>query len=352
MKQSFCPKCGNPSDDFVGNVCRQCFLSDFMLATCPKVGQVRVCQSCFALFRRGKWTAPSGSEESDITEAVRTAAEDAVEINNEAKNAQVTISVKRLDHSRFAAHAAVNAEVRGAKVSGECDIEMRILWETCSTCGRLSGGYYAGIVQLRAEGRFPQKHELDRCEEIANRVVDSAMAKGDRTSFISKVEELREGRDIYIGSTKVGRQICRAITDALGGRYTDSPKLVGRKNGEDVYRITYALRLPPYMCGDIILADERVVEVSSCGKRIWGIELATGARFTENYDDILEIKKLCSRADAVKAVLVSVEKDVVHVLDPQTYEPVLLKKPEFLKAGSGSEISVVKTSRGMFILPD
>ncbi|MGP8322193.1 MAG: hypothetical protein ACT6FE_07750 [Methanosarcinaceae archaeon] len=55
--------------------------------------------------------------------------------------------------------------------------------------------------------------------------------------------------------------------------------------------------------------------------------------------------------NAVTAVLVAIEADTVQVLDPETYETVLLKKPAFLRAEAGSDVCVIKTAEGLFLLP-
>jgi len=62
-------------------------------------------------------------------------------------------------------------------------------------------------------------------------------------AFISKVKELREGIDIYVGSAKVGKQISKRIVREFGGTFSESAKLVGHKDGKNQYRISYAVRL-------------------------------------------------------------------------------------------------------------
>ena len=61
--------------------------------------------------------------------------------------------------------------------------------------------------------------------------------------------------------------------------------------------------------------------------------------------------KLGGREDEVTAVLVAIEADMVQVLDPEAYETVLLKKPAFLHADAGSDVCVIKTAEGLFLLP-
>jgi nonsense-mediated mRNA decay protein 3 len=53
----------------------------------------------------------------------------------------------------------------------------------------------------------------------------------------------------------------------------------------------------------------------------------------------------------VSAVLVADEGRTIQVLDPHTYETVTVKRPEFLSVEPGNEIKIVKTEKGIFVLP-
>jgi nonsense-mediated mRNA decay protein 3 len=150
---------------------------------------------------------------------------------------------------------------------------------------------------------------------------------------------------------KLGKQICRAIIDVYGGKFLESPKLVGQKNGVDLYRITFALRLPEFVKGDIISVGDKFIEVQNCGKHVSGIDLETGKRFMENFNDLIDVKKLSRKQDAVPAVLVADEERTIQVLDPDTYETITIKRPEFLSAEPGNEVKIVKTTRGIFVVP-
>jgi nonsense-mediated mRNA decay protein 3 len=103
--------------------------------------------------------------------------------------------------------------------------------------------------------------------------------------------------------------------------------------------------------GDIISVDGTVIEVQGCGKHVSGIDLETGKRFMENFNDLMDVKKLSRRDYAVSAVLVADEGKTIQVLDPQTYETVTVKRPEFLSVGPGNEIKIVNTEKGIFVLP-
>lgn len=346
MSRIFCPKCGNDVDALYGSMCRQCFIGDKKLLESPAVVHVRICPTCGSIYRRGKWQS-RGEESEAIVESVR----DNLKINKQAGDIGLTIIPEQLDYSRYVVHVEAKANIEGIPIDAALDTEVRIDWETCDICSRIAGGYFEGIVQIRAEKRLPTQEELDKCRNMAEDMAARAQEKGERLAFIAKVAELDEGIDIYVGSSKLGKQICRAVVDIFGGKFSESPKLVGQKNGEDLYRITFAVRLPMFVRGDIISVDDKVIEVQSSGKHVSGIDLETGRRFIENFNDLLEIKKLGRRQDAAPAVLVAREDTTILVLDPETYETVVVKRPEFLSAKPGEEIMVVKTAKGIYVVP-
>jgi nonsense-mediated mRNA decay protein 3 len=346
MATMFCPKCGKDSDILYDNVCKQCFVGNKKLLECPAVLYSRICPTCGSVYKRGKWQL-----KEDEKETILDCVKDALALDTQAKNIELTLSPEQLDYSRYDVDIEAKGEIKGAPITASRDTEVRINWETCDTCSRISGGYFEGIVQIRADKRLPTKEELEKCRGIAGGVAVSAQEKGDRLAFIAKTEELYEGVDLYVGSIKLGKQICRAVIDVFGGKFSESPKLVGQKNGEDLYRITFALRLPEFVRGDIISVDDRVIVVQSCGKHVSGIDLETGKRFIENFNDLLQVRKLSRRQDAVSTVLIVDEGKTIQVMDPDTYESVTIKRPEFLSAGHGNEIRIVKTAKGIYVLP-
>ncbi len=346
MANLFCPKCGKDVDVLYDNVCRQCFIEDKKLLEVPPVIYSRICPSCGSVFRRGKWQFKENESEA-IIESVK----DNLNINKQVRDLNLTLTPEQLDYSRYLVHVEAKADIKGMQIDAMQDTEVRISWETCNICSRISGGYFEGIVQIRADKRFPTQDERKECRRIAQEVSARAQEKGDRLAFISKIVELKEGTDIYIGSSKLGKQICRAIIDSYGGRFTESPKLVGQKNGEDMYRITFALRLPEFVRGDIISVDDRVIEVQSSGKHVSGIDLETGKRFIEDFEYLIDIKKLGRRQDLASAVLVAYENRTIQILDPETYETVTIKRPEFLSAEPGDEVKIIKTGKGIYVLP-
>lgn len=180
--------------------------------------------------------------EDDVLDLAISLVKSQLTINPVAEDVRTIFEPEMLGENAVKVHIHVDAVVKGESTFREHDAMVRIKKESCDRCRRIAGGYYAAIVQVRAEGRFPTPEERSKSKKIAQDVI-RRVQKSDRMAFISNVEELKEGIDIYVGSTKLGRQISKAIATELGGAFSESAKLVGRKDGKNQYRVSYAVRL-------------------------------------------------------------------------------------------------------------
>ncbi|MEA3282449.1 MAG: NMD3-related protein [Euryarchaeota archaeon] len=340
----FCPECGRETTEFYDNRCRDCFCKSVTLIECPPIIKIRICPVCGAYHIAGKWIEAPGMRDMFLSEISRV-----VKAHPDAKDLQLDFYEEELDPSRYLVHITASAVLSDLSISATADTEIRIKKETCDACSRIAGGYYAGIVQLRADHRHITEEEIERCIQLADHRLNKLTSKGDRFAFVSKIEELKEGVDLYIGSISACKQVGNAILKELGGTSAISSSLVGKKDGEDLYRVTCAVRLPEFVRGDVASMGGSVIEVTHQDRQIHGTDLSDGSKVS--FDAAVPAARLGSRADAVTAVLVAIEKDMVQVLDPETYETVLLKKPTFLHAEAGSDVCVIKTAEGLFLLP-
>ena len=345
MNSVICPKCGKECEKLFGSVCKACFLENFKLIDLPLVLHIRICGRCGAYFHKNRWES-LGS----LDEVVLRAVEDAIFVHNEAEGVELDLEPRELTPYIYSVKVKVDAFVKGESIHAEAETEVRILRTACDMCSRESGGYFEAIIQLRAAGRLPAEEEIKQCMALVREVLGSMKKKGDRLAFISNTDVLKEGLDLYMGSVNASRQICRIISSELGGNFAESPTLVGMKDGKDLYRITFSMRLPEFRPGDIIRFREKVLEIKSSGKKVSGIFLEDGARFTSTSEELKGAEKISRVEEAGFAVLVSVEPNAILVLDPWTYETVVLKKPLSFAAEAGSEIPVIKTSYGLFAL--
>jgi NMD protein affecting ribosome stability and mRNA decay len=93
----------------------------------------------------------------------------------------------------------------------------------------MSGGYFEAIVQLRGENR-------ERLRQFGASLEKRLSEK----TFVSKVDEKKEGIDLYIGSSKA----VVADFSNRGIKALISRKLFGKdKEGRTTYRTTFLVRL-------------------------------------------------------------------------------------------------------------
>ncbi len=342
----FCPNCGRRLDNVLNNgLCAQCFLERFDLVECPLLLVANVCKTCGSFLQGGKWV------KCDPLSIATTTVRSQLRINPAAEDVHISF-VPEARGENIRMHVHVDAVVKGMNTSQDVDVDVRIDRESCNRCRLIAGGYYEAIVQLRAENRFPTSEERSRCKDIAANVINQ-LQKSDRMTFISDIRELREGIDIYVAPTHAGEQISKAIIEEFGGSFSTAAKLAGRREGRDLYRVSFAVRLPPFMVGDIISIRDHIIDITSMGKRVVGRDLKTGAIFKSDLGDVTGAELLGHRSDAKTTVLTMVQDDEIQVLDPDSYEPIILPRPAFLSAKGREEISVIKTRNNcIFVLPD
>ena len=97
----------------------------------------------------------------------------------------------------------------------------------CADCGRAGSQYFEAIIQLR--GPVAKMH----------RTADLLTRRLEEKTFIPKIEELKEGLDIYCGSRN--EAIAALNTYELGFLRTE--KLAGERDGRRLYRTTLLVRL-------------------------------------------------------------------------------------------------------------
>jgi len=71
-----------------------------------------------------------------------------------------------------------------------------------------------------------------------------AEARPDWRKAVSWLDDLPEGWDVFFTNTLAARSIARVAKQKFGASLKESATLFGRKNGQDVYRVTFCLRFP------------------------------------------------------------------------------------------------------------
>ncbi len=362
--RGFCPRCGDPvdrsrtlTDESRGRktaLCDACYLDDFDLVDAPERVEITVCANCGAVRKGNRWVDVGAR---DYTDVAVDAVTEALGVHVDAEEVRWGVDPEQVDETTIRMHCVFSGTVRGTAVEETVQVPVKIGRGTCERCGRIAGGSYAATIQLRAVGRIPDQDERRKAVEIARETVASREAKGDREAYVSEVRDTDEGLDIRLSRTDLGRAVATQIVDSFGGDFTESETLVTQDgDGNDVYRVAFAIRLPPFRPGDVIdLGDggEPVI-VRSVQGNLKGVRVVSGSPYETATDDeiLLEARKLGSRTDAVVTTVVAIEDEhAVQVLDPETFESKTVARPDYLDHRA-DEVTVLKHREGMHILPE
>lgn len=246
ITQGFCPKCGAPSEN--GELCGNCRIKDIEWVEIPERVECTICPTCQSVKTSGIWSDPVCERDELAYKLI----ESAIKFHKDVKNIQKSVNIRDISSNRSAADVLVTANLYGIDLEREAKIKIVWIREQCDRCCRISGSYYEGVIQVRAAGRKPDPFELHRAETIAYKIEEDMQNSGERLSFISDIDETKDGIDITFSSHAIGAAIAHDIIGALGGSFTTHPKLVGEKAGIRIYRVTYSIRLPRFSKGDII----------------------------------------------------------------------------------------------------
>jgi len=329
-------------------LCDKCTIQSAELLSCPDLVEITICPICGARLERGKWKIADSDVEQQASEVVC----DSLCIHRDIEDLRVDVKLGNRGSTRYLAKISLSGKFLGEQVEESCKIPVRIKRNCCERCSRIAGKYFEATVQVRGSlSRLLSKKEAEECKSIAISLADSGYKNGDQLSFIQDIEEVKGGIDIILGSTQLGRHIARAITDRFGGRTRESSKLIGKKDGKDLYRTTILVRFPKLNRGDIISFKGSLFEVTGFdGKRTMVTSLENTRRTSLTEEDIDKVKALGNRADAEKAVVVTKDKDVLEFMDPENYKIALAPRPRELDVEPGGEIEVIRTPNGFVVV--
>jgi nonsense-mediated mRNA decay protein 3 len=377
--RAFCPQCGDPIELRAGTgadagvegetgagagatngrtpICDACFFEAFDLVEVPERIEVPVCSRCGAVKRGNRWVDVGARDYTDV--AIDEVAK-ALQVHVDATDVSWGVDPEQVDENTIRMHCAVAGAVRGRFRETEVTVPVLIARGTCDRCGRIAGKDYAATVQVRARERTPADDEQTAATEIAQSYIADREAAGDRNAYITEITERPEGLDIRVSTTQIGQAIADRVVRRFGGHIDHSRTLVSEDgDGSEVYRMAYAIRLPPFRPGDVIditpatESDDPVV-VESVRGNLKGTHLSDGEGYEADSEDgtAPDATVLGSVEDATRATLVAVEDErAIQVLDPETYESKTVRRPAGISP-EDDQVPVLKAGGEVYPLPD
>lgn len=341
----FCVECGR-EDELIGSVCRECYAKKHAQASLPDHVDLTLCAHCSSMLTNRGW-----EDVGSIREAAQIAIEQALVASKDAKVSDTRVQLMEKDERNLEAKVSTVLTAHGREFERELRTIIRLKRGSCDECSKQQGMYYEAILQVRGPERSLPERTASGVERLVRERV-GAMRKASREVFLSKVDRVRGGLDFYFSTIPVARSVAKELQDMLCAEYKESSSLWGRKDGKDIYRMTFMVRVPGFGPGDVIGHGSSYYYVRGMARGVvHGIDLSTGEERAVKLKETGECFLVRSKAEIRRAVVVMDSKDELQVLDPETMSTVDVKKPAGFSR-KGEQIRLVKTKLGAFVLSD
>ncbi len=241
MASEFCVVCGRNDVPTVEGVCAACFAKRSPLVWVIGRPTVTICPTCGARRIGSLWDRRGAStllSPDDLTPLLS--------MHPEVGIRRIHWSEGGLNPLMRDLEAQVELVFRGEPRTESLKFEVKIEHPACTHSSRRSGHYYTALIQLRAEEDGPREKPPELRARLA-RQWDGIMPEARKSwrEALSWREELPEGWDVYVTDTLAARSLAKLGKVRLNGELKESATLWGRKHGQDVYRVTFCLRVPP-----------------------------------------------------------------------------------------------------------
>ncbi|MEM2070175.1 MAG: NMD3-related protein [Archaeoglobaceae archaeon] len=316
-----CVVCGKECAE---SLCSKCAVEKLNLALVDNI-EVIECSSCGRYKKGGRWVS------SNLNDVLK---------HEILKNIKIDENFNLHSMEIFSREIVLYGSYGGEEITYRVPFNFKIKKMSCERCSRQSGGYYEAIVQIRTKDRRLDDEEVLKTVEILNAVLE---AEGDNDfAFVSKIEEKKEGIDVFVGGRDVGRKISYKIASEFGGKVFESKKLHTRIDGQNAYRFTYLVRIPSYKKGDVVLVKDRLAVVTNVklGK---GTDLITGKTL-----DIKDAKVVVKKEELMKGIIVNFDEHAAEVMCESGL--VVVEKPFRCKVGDEAKIFEFNGKYWAFVL--
>tara|TARA_B100000029_G_scaffold13143_1_gene13717 strand:- start:1613 stop:2503 length:891 start_codon:yes stop_codon:yes gene_type:complete len=291
------------------------------------------CKSCSSLKVPGSWI-----EFNDLDSSVSHFIEQSIEWNQDVTKTKSKLELRQLDPHKFRANINCEGDYQGIILVSELKTEVQIKFQVCQTCSRQAGGYYEAILQIRTKS----KEVLDTAVDMVYKELDSSSAD----FFTTEAGPVRGGYDLQLSSTEKARSVSRDLMVKLGGHVTETNTLVGRKDGRDLLRHTFGVRLPSVKVNDYLFMDDRVWKVSRIDRRRANLILILSP-YKQKTVEVDSLRNSPILDSPIDVQIVSHRDSEYLLLDPFTLQTVEAKSPKDWK---GDTIKALRYGNDTFFI--
>lgn len=341
----FCVECGREGE-LIGALCKDCYSKKHAKASLPEHVDVTLCAHCSSMQTDHGW-----KDVGSVKEAAEAAIENALTVTKDATVNGISVQLVEQDERNMEAEVTAKLTSEGVEMERQLSTIVRLKRGSCTECSKMQGRYYEAILQVRGPGKSLGESEEDEVGRIVKGRAGS-MRKSSREVFISKTESVKGGLDFYFSTIPAAKSIARELQDTMCAEYKESSSLWGRRDGKEVYRMTFLIRLPGFGAGDVIEYQSRAYYVKGMSRGVvHGVDLITGEERAIKPKAAGECALEQTRGKILRAVVLTEKAGELQVLDPDTMAVMDVKTPPGFER-RGDQIRLVKTKLGTYVISD
>ncbi len=244
LGEAFCVVCGSSEPLTSNRLCESCFRERVTLSELTETIQGVRCPKCSVVLYSGRWV---NIPDEELHYGV---VQQELAVDERASGLEVGIHAEPVDERNTRLTVQTVGEIDGLEFADEHTIMLQLSNGICPSCSRRAGNYYESTVQLRSSGRRLSEDELTALRETLDSVISEM--EPDPMFFINNEGAVSGGWDVVLGSKALARAWGRYLTKRYGSSTKESNTVVGRKDGEEITRLTVLYRKPAFDIGDII----------------------------------------------------------------------------------------------------
>lgn len=340
----FCVECGISTNQLVNGLCMECFLKDRTLISLPDHVDLSTCTSCGQFLWHGEYQ-PMAPEK-----AISLAAKSALTCIREGKVLKVNAVIEPRDTYNYAVTLQCKVGISDFETDVVASTIVRVKNTVCKICSRRTGNYYEAILQVRTSEKTLSPALQDEVLKKIEDFVDYT-ATTNPNAFITKMEIVPGGVDVYLSMIALGRELVKLLGDQYCAETDESFKLVGQtRDGIEMYRVSYLVRLPEFHLGDIVRYGKKyylLTRISNTGGKLKSL-----TNFQETpvrRANMPELKVYLKASELEVADVISKAYGEIQVMDPSNYSMKDLLVPK--DAEIGETVKVARIDGILYYVP-
>lgn len=342
----FCVDCGEEKPIFREGSCFECYVKNHQFTKGPSIFHLMQCKSCGAFRYKTHWKA------EEFETIVKQNIKNEFVISPELKNVEITLDCNKEEDAIFC-KITFSGVLDEKTVSEDHFVEIRLKYNVCDVCSKKFGGYHEAIIQIRPGQRKLSREKRDEMQTFVEDLIRSMQEQGNRKLFLTDMGVEHGGLTFFISDKQAAYSIIKKVQDLFGGDIQVSTKNVGMKDGKQLYRYTYLLRLLPFQQGDVFkLNDEYFIVVHVGGIQLHVVNLMINLDLFLKANEVEQGIFIATAEDlSIKPVLVNETKHELQLMHPKTYTIFTVKKPNDSYQFT-DETKVLQINEYFFIKPE